>query len=72
MKSQKVVRFNMALKVAILQSGMTQRRIARRSRIDETRLSRIISQQVQSFPFERQALARVLKCSEAELFEAAA
>jgi transcriptional regulator with XRE-family HTH domain len=60
MASQDFEKFNIALKTAILQSKQTQRRVARRTRIDETRLSRIVRGQVVPFPREKRALARVL------------
>jgi len=72
MDSQTFNRFNRALKVAIVDSRRTQRWIARRTRIDETRLSRIISCQAHPFPEEKRALARVLAKSEDELFGAGA
>lgn len=60
----------MALKVAILESGLTQRVTARRARIDETRLSRIISQQESPSDTEMRRLARVLKSQVENLFPA--
>ncbi len=68
MNSQTLANVNMALKLAIVHSRMTQRRLARRIRIDETRLSRIISRQAIPFPRERKKIARALKVSEAEIF----
>lgn len=59
---------NKALKHAIVDSDRTQRVIARRTRIDETRLSRIISGQAFPFPREVKALARVLGKPVDELF----
>ena len=68
MKSQTIANMNMTLKLAILQRRLTQRRLARRARIDETRLSRIISRQAIPFPRERKALSRELNVAEHELF----
>lgn len=68
MKSQKVASYNMALKVAIAESGRTQRAIAKAARMDETRLSRIVRQQVVPFKHEQTALARVLGSSVGALF----
>jgi transcriptional regulator with XRE-family HTH domain len=72
MTSQKVAPYNTALKVAIIDSGKTQRQVARRARIDETRFSRIITGQVAPFPIERERLAKILKKTELELFPAPA
>lgn len=68
MTSQELASFNLALKVAILASGKTQRQIARSTRIDETRLSRIVRGSVRPFPHERRRLAKVLRRVEVELF----
>ena len=68
MNSQELASFNLALKVAILASGQTQRQLARRVRIDETRLSRIVRGRVVAFPKERRRLAKVLQRVEVELF----
>ena len=68
MHSHSVTTWNRALKLAILDSGQTQRRLAKAARIDETRLSRLIRGQAIWFPYERKAVAKALKCSEAELF----
>lgn len=68
MKSQTIASLNTALKVAIIERRITQRRLARRLRMDETRLSRIITRQVVPFPRERKALARALNVAEAALF----
>lgn len=68
MTSQTPVRFNLALKLAVLQSGRTQRQIATLAGIDETRLSRIISQQVRPWPDECRDLARVLRRPVLDLF----
>lgn len=67
-ESQKISGYNMGLKLAILASGQTQRVIAKRAAIDETKLSRLVRGTVRPFPDEREALARVLNRSEAELF----
>ena len=68
MSSQEFDSFNLALKVAILANGLTQRQLAKRVHIDETRLSRIVRGQVAAFPSERRVLAKVLKRTEVELF----
>lgn len=58
----------MPLKLAIAASGRTQRVIAQRTGIEETRLSRIVRSQVSPFPHEKRALARVLRSSIRTLF----
>lgn len=63
---------NKALAHAIVDSDMTQRQIARKARIDETRLSRIISGQTPATPREQKALARVLAKAPSALFTVAA
>jgi len=68
MTSQVFATANRALKIAIIDSGRTQRAIARSARIDETRFSRIVSGQVQTVAKERRRIARVLRKPEAELF----
>lgn len=70
MNKQHVARLNLALKVAILESGKTQRVIAVRTGIDETRLSRIVRGQISPVKLERKALTRVLHKAESELFPA--
>lgn len=59
---------NLELKYAILMTGKTQRALARRLRMDETRLSRIVRGQAQPFPHERVALAKALDRLECDLF----
>ena len=61
---------NRALKVAIAASGYKQKEVARRARIDQWRLSRIVQRDVVAKPEERARLARVLQVPETELFEA--
>lgn len=68
MNSQELASLNLALKFAILASGLTQRRLARRTRIEETRLSRIVRGQVVPVPRERRALAKALGRVEVDLF----
>ncbi len=68
MKSQQVARLNRALKVAIIDSGTTQGRIAKRARIEKTRMSRIVRGSITPKNKEQQALARVLNVQRAELF----
>ena len=69
MKSQKVAKRNLALKVAILHSGRTQRATAERLGMDETRLSKLIAGKGCPTESERKALARAVRRPEAELFE---
>lgn len=67
MKSQKLA-MNKALKHAIVDDGRTQRAIARRLRMDETRLSRIVKGELQATKQERAKLARHLQRPVSELF----
>lgn len=59
---------NLALKVAIVQSGKNQRLIARKTRIPETRLSHIVRGRLEATPDERATLAKTLQRPEADLF----
>ena len=68
MKSQKLAKRNLTLKVAILTSGRTQRATAKRLRMDETRLSKLIAGEGIPTARERAKLARAVGRSEAELF----
>lgn len=61
---------NVALKVAIVQSGKKQRAIARKTRIPETRLSHIVRGRLEATKTERELLARTLSRSVSELFPA--
>lgn len=68
MKSQKVATPNRALEHAIVDSGRTQRELARRMGMDETRLSRIVSGKARLFPRERRAIAKALRLPQRVLF----
>lgn len=59
---------NHALKVAIVRSEISQREIARLTKIPETRLSHIVRGRSDATESERKALARVLQRSADELF----
>lgn len=59
---------NTALKIAIIQSGITQRRLSRKLRMDETRFSRIVSRQIAPTEKERKAIAKAVNYDEAILF----
>jgi hypothetical protein len=62
-------KMNLALKVALLSTGHTQRRIAARGRISEIRLSEIIhSRGVAVTEAEKERLARVLGVRVEEIF----
>jgi hypothetical protein len=63
---------NLPLKVAITASGRKQKDVAKRARINQWRLSRIVTRDVDARPEEQARLARVLGRSIAELFEAPA
>ena len=68
MKSQKLASRNLALKFAILESGRTQRATARRLRMDETRLSKIIHGKEVAEDHEREKLSRLLARPQSDLF----
>lgn len=68
MKRARNRKLNVALKVAMFQTGHTQRLIARRALIPEHELSRIVWGHCPATPKQRQRLARVLQCEEYELF----
>jgi hypothetical protein len=63
---------NIALKLAIIATGRTQRVIAGKARIGEVRLSMIVSGHVKAKPAEQARLAVVLDRPVAELFALAA
>ncbi len=61
---------NVALKVAILTSGLTQRAVAQRAGMGELRLSQIVCLRIPASPEDRRALAKALKRSQSSLFPA--
>lgn len=63
---------NLALKIAILESGSSQIEVAKASGIHESRLSRFVNGHYEPNDAERKALARVLKRKAAQLFPEAA
>lgn len=67
MTSQKT-NTNVALKVAIVQSGQTQRAIAHRAGISELRLSQLVNLRTPATPDDKRALAKVLHCRQSALF----
>lgn len=68
MRSQKSATYNVRLKIAIVERGITQRVLASHTHIDETRLSRIVSGETIPTPSERRAIARKLRSSVRALF----
>jgi transcriptional regulator with XRE-family HTH domain len=68
MASKKPDTRNADLKWAIFNSGQTQRALAKRLHMDETRLSRLVQGQAQPFPEEREALSKALGFREDALF----
>ena len=68
MPSKKSVTFNLDLHIAIARKRLTQRALARRLRMDETRLSRIVQGRVTPFPHESAALAAALYTVVADIF----
>lgn len=71
MKSQKLATRNLTLKVAILESGRTQRATAKLLRMDETRLCKIIAGHGTPTKSERRRLAKITGKSEDVLFAVA-
>lgn len=67
MQSQKK-RIHLPLKVAILESGYTQRVIAKRARISETRLSWFVCLRETPSESERNALAKALGRDVSDIF----
>jgi transcriptional regulator with XRE-family HTH domain len=63
---------NLALRVAIAATGRTQKDVARRARINQWRLSRIVQNDVTPTTPERARLARILGKPVQELFSEAA
>ncbi len=59
---------NIALKIALLTADITQRALALAVRMDETRLSRIISGEVEPTRDERRAIAKALNQKIGDLF----
>jgi len=59
---------NLALKIAIVESGRTQIEVAKEGDIPESRLSRIINGHDEASDAERKAIARILKRKARELF----
>ena len=68
-RARKNDRRNIRLKVAIIESGKTQRRIASMAKFDEQRVSQIIRGVVTASEDERNRLSLALKRNEAELFD---
>lgn len=62
-------KLNVALKMAILQSGRTQARIARLARVDHTLLSMIVRGHREATESQKAKLANVLGLSVDELFQ---
>ena len=60
---------NRSLKVAIVASGLTQKAVAKRARIDIWRLSRIVHGDVTTRPEERRRLSRILQRPIGQLFD---
>jgi len=63
---------NLALKIAILESGLSQLEVAKAADIHESRLSHIINGHREANDAEQKVLARVLKRKPAVLFPEAA
>ena len=59
---------NLALKIAIIESGLSQVDVAEAIDVHDTHLSRIVNGRREASESERKALARVLKRKAAELF----
>ncbi len=71
MKAQKKPTNNLALKIAIIETGKTARRIAHLSSIGEVRLSAFVRGRLVPSEREMKRLAKVLKRDPADLWPAA-
>lgn len=60
---------NVALKIAIVESGLSQMAVAKAADIHDTKLSYIVNGHRVPSAAEQKALARVLKRKPAELFD---
>ena len=67
---KRILNPKLALKVAILTAGKTQRTIATKACIHESRLSNIIKGKDEPNPREREKLATALERPESDLFPA--
>jgi transcriptional regulator with XRE-family HTH domain len=63
---------NIALKIAIVKSGLSQMEVAKAADMHDSRLSRIVNGHDEPSEAERDALTRVLKRRPADLFPKAA
>jgi len=61
---------NLALKIAILQSGLSQVEVAKAIDMHDTKLSFIVNGHREPSDAERKALARILKRKVAQIFPA--
>jgi len=59
---------NLTLKIAILESGLSQQEVAKAIGIHESRMSQIVNGWRESTDAERKALARLLKRKATDLF----
>lgn len=66
---QKPMPKNLALKIAIIESGLSQVDIAAAVDLHESRLSQIVNGRRDASDTEKKALARVLKRKVAQLFQ---
>jgi transcriptional regulator with XRE-family HTH domain len=67
MTSQKT-NTNLALKVAIVTSGFTQRAVAQKAGMSELRLSQLVNRRIPVTADDKRILAKVLKRRQSELF----
>ena len=66
--SQKPMPKNLALKIAILESGLSQIEVATAADLHESRMSQIVNGWREPTDAERKLLARILKRKPADLF----
>ncbi len=59
---------NVALKVAIVQDGRTQRAVAHSAGMSELRLSQLVNMRTPVTPEDKRALAKALRRRQSELF----
>ncbi len=67
MTSQKT-NTNLALKVAIVTSGFTQRAVAQKAGMSELRLSQLVNRRIPVTADDKRLLAKVLRRRQSELF----
>jgi hypothetical protein len=63
---------NKALRIAIIERGLPQWKVAKRARVGEARMSGFVHERFEPTDEEKDRIARVLKKSPADIFPSAA